>query len=48
MARFPSISSVAATAAVPVAAGRYSRPPEPIRLPSWVHTKEFEIWGYAA
>jgi hypothetical protein len=27
---------------------RYPRPPDPMRLPSSVHTKELTIWGYAA
>jgi hypothetical protein len=48
MARFPVIFLGAATAVAAVAAGRYSRWSEPIRLPSWVHTKELTIWGYAA
>ena len=47
MMRFPSISAVAA-AMVAAAGRRYPRPLEPIRLPSWVHTKELTIWGNAA
>jgi hypothetical protein len=48
MAVFPVIFLGAATAVATVVAARYSRPTEPIRLPSWVHTKELTIWGYAA
>ncbi len=48
MMRFPLICTVAAVAPMAAAVRRYPRPPEPIRLPSWVHTKELTIWGYAA
>jgi hypothetical protein len=48
MARFSVISLGTAAAVMIVAAVRYSRSPEPIRLPSWVHTKELTIWRYAA
>jgi hypothetical protein len=47
MAQFRLICVSAATVVMTVA-GRYSRCPEPIRLPSWVHTKELTLWGYAA
>jgi hypothetical protein len=48
MAVFAVIFLGAATAVAAVAAAQYSRWSEPIRLPSWVHTKELRIWGYAA
>ena len=48
MMRFPLISSAATAGMVVAAARRYRRPRDPIRLPSWVHTKELTIWGYAA
>ena len=48
MMRFSLIFCAAIAAMVAATVYRYSRPPEPIRLPSWVHTKESTIWGYAA
>jgi hypothetical protein len=48
MMSFPLISSAATGGMMAAAVRRYPRPPDPIRLPSSVHTKELTIWGYAA
>jgi len=48
MAVFSVILLGATTVAADVVAARYSRLPQSMRLPSWVHTKELTIWGYAA
>ena len=49
MIAIPVITIVTLTAAAAaVSSDQYSGALEPIRLPSWVHTKELRIWGYAA
>jgi hypothetical protein len=48
MGSFHSICCSAAAGAVSTTCRRYCRSPDSIQLPSWVHTKELTIWGYAA